>query len=47
MDEFSSTQSGLLKEFYPDTDPVGKVLKKKREKLYETKVGVDEESSES
>lgn len=44
MNDLSTTQnSGLLKSFYPGStqDPVLDALKKKREKLAETKLGLE------
>lgn len=33
----SESDKGLLKDFYPEASPIGDALKKKREKLAETK----------
>ena len=46
VNEFQSTENtGLLKEYYPDGDKVGKALKKKREALYDNTKG-DKEDEE-
>ena len=43
MNEFASTEnSGLLKDNYGDS-PLAQALKKKREKLAQTKIGLETE----
>lgn len=50
MNEFQSTQSGagLLKDYYGGVpeEKVARQLKKRREKLYESRVGSEEEKEE-